>query len=128
MCNASLVVLREIGVDMGGSNVQFAVNPENGEMVVIEVNPRMSCSPALVSEVTGFSIARVAAKLAVGSMLDELRNDTTGGRTSVSFEPSVNYVVIKTPRFASEKFLAADDRLITQMKSVGKVMAMGHTV
>lgn len=128
MRNASLAVLREIGVDTGGSNVQFAVNPENGEMIVIEMNPRVSRSSALASKATGFPIAKVAAKLAVGFTLDELRNDITGGRTPASFEPSIDYVVTKIPRFAFEKFPAADDRLTTQMKSVGEVMAMGRTI
>ena len=128
MRNASLAVLREIGVDTGGSNVQFAVNPENGEMIVIEMNPRVSRSSALASKATGFPIAKVAAKLAVGFTLDELRNDITGGRTPASFEPSIDYVVTKIPRFAFEKFPAADDRLTTQMKSVGEVMAMGRTL
>ena len=127
MRNASLAVLREIGVDTGGSNVQFAVNPENGEMIVIEMNPRVSRSSALASKATGFPIAKVAAKLAVGFTLDELRNDITGGRTPASFEPSIDYVVTKIPRFAFEKFPAADDRLTTQMKSVGEVMAIGRT-
>ena len=128
MRNASLAVLREIGVDTGGSNVQFAVNPANGEMIVIEMNPRVSRSSALASKATGFPIAKVAAKLAVGFTLDELRNDITGGRTPASFEPSIDYVVTKIPRFAFEKFPAADDRLTTQMKSVGEVMAMGRTI
>ncbi|WP_314341977.1 carbamoyl-phosphate synthase large subunit [Simonsiella muelleri] len=128
MRNASLAVLREIGVDTGGSNVQFAVNPENGEMIVIEMNPRVSRSSALASKATGFPIAKVAAKLAVGFTLDELRNDITGGRTPASFEPSIDYVVTKIPRFAFEKFPAADDTLTTQMKSVGEVMAIGRTI
>ncbi|MDK4546796.1 carbamoyl-phosphate synthase large subunit [Kingella kingae] len=128
MRNASLAVLREIGVDTGGSNVQFAVNPENGEMIVIEMNPRVSRSSALASKATGFPIAKLAAKLAVGFTLDELRNDITGGRTPASFEPSIDYVVTKIPRFAFEKFPAADDTLTTQMKSVGEVMAMGRTI
>ncbi|WP_230479128.1 carbamoyl-phosphate synthase large subunit, partial [Kingella kingae] len=128
MRNASLAVLREIGVDTGGSNVQFAVNPANGEMIVIEMNPRVSRSSALASKATGFPIAKVAAKLAVGFTLDELRNDITGGRTPASFEPSIDYVVTKIPRFAFEKFPAADDTLTTQMKSVGEVMAMGRTI
>lgn len=128
MRNASLAVLREIGVDTGGSNVQFAVNPENGEMIVIEMNPRVSRSSALASKATGFPIAKVAAKLAVGFTLDELCNDITGGRTPASFEPSIDYVVTKIPRFAFEKFPAADDTLTTQMKSVGEVMAMGRTI
>ncbi len=128
MRNASLAVLREIGVDTGGSNVQFAVNPANGEMIVIEMNPRVSRSSALASKATGFPIAKVAAKLAVGYTLNELQNDITGGRTPASFEPSIDYVVTKIPRFAFEKFPAADDRLTTQMKSVGEVMAMGRTL
>ncbi|MBE2895128.1 carbamoyl-phosphate synthase large subunit [Spirabiliibacterium falconis] len=127
MRNASLAVLREIGVDTGGSNVQFAVNPENGEMIVIEMNPRVSRSSALASKATGFPIAKVAAKLAVGYTLNELRNDITGGLIPASFEPSIDYVVTKVPRFAFEKFPQADDRLTTQMKSVGEVMAMGCT-
>jgi carbamoyl-phosphate synthase large subunit len=125
--NASLAVLREIGVDTGGSNVQFAINPKDGRMVVIEMNPRVSRSSALASKATGFPIAKVAAKLAVGYTLDELRNDITGGATPASFEPSIDYVVTKVPRFAFEKFPAADSRLTTQMKSVGEVMAMGRT-
>ena len=125
--NASLAVLREIGVDTGGSNVQFAINPVDGRMVVIEMNPRVSRSSALASKATGFPIAKVAAKLAVGYTLDELRNDITGGATPASFEPSIDYVVTKIPRFAFEKFPAADSRLTTQMKSVGEVMAMGRT-
>ncbi|MCT8695842.1 carbamoyl-phosphate synthase large subunit [Glaesserella parasuis] len=125
--NASLAVLREIGVDTGGSNVQFAINPENGEMIVIEMNPRVSRSSALASKATGFPIAKVAAKLAVGYTLNELRNDITGGLIPASFEPTLDYVVTKIPRFAFEKFANADDRLTTQMKSVGEVMAMGRT-
>ena len=125
--NASLAVLREIGVDTGGSNVQFAINPQDGRMVVIEMNPRVSRSSALASKATGFPIAKVAAKLAVGYTLDELRNEITGGATPASFEPSIDYVVTKIPRFAFEKFPAADSRLTTQMKSVGEVMAMGRT-
>ena len=125
--NASLAVLREIGVDTGGSNVQFAINPEDGRMVVIEMNPRVSRSSALASKATGFPIAKVAAKLAVGYTLDELKNDITGGATPVSFEPSIDYVVTKIPRFAFEKFPTADSHLTTQMKSVGEVMAMGRT-
>ena len=125
--NASLAVLREIGVDTGGSNVQFAINPVDGRMIVIEMNPRVSRSSALASKATGFPIAKVAAKLAVGFTLDELRNDITGGATPASFEPSIDYVVTKIPRFAFEKFPAADSRLTTQMKSVGEVMAMGRT-
>ena len=125
--NASLAVLREIGVDTGGSNVQFSINPVDGRMVVIEMNPRVSRSSALASKATGFPIAKVAAKLAVGYTLDELRNDITGGATPASFEPSIDYVVTKIPRFAFEKFPTADSRLTTQMKSVGEVMAMGRT-
>ncbi len=127
MRNASLAVLREIGVDTGGSNVQFSINPNDGRMVVIEMNPRVSRSSALASKATGFPIAKVAAKLAVGYTLDELRNDITGGATPASFEPSIDYVVTKIPRFAFEKFPTADSRLTTQMKSVGEVMAMGRT-
>jgi carbamoyl-phosphate synthase large subunit len=125
--NASLAVLREIGVDTGGSNVQFAINPVDGRMVVIEMNPRVSRSSALASKATGFPIAKIAAKLAVGYTLDELRNEITGGATPASFEPSIDYVVTKIPRFAFEKFPAADSRLTTQMKSVGEVMAIGRT-
>ncbi len=125
--NASLAVLREIGVDTGGSNVQFSINPKDGRMVVIEMNPRVSRSSALASKATGFPIAKVAAKLAVGYTLDELKNDITGGATPASFEPSIDYVVTKIPRFAFEKFPMADSRLTTQMKSVGEVMAMGRT-
>jgi carbamoyl-phosphate synthase large subunit len=125
--NASLAVLREIGVDTGGSNVQFSINPVDGRMVVIEMNPRVSRSSALASKATGFPIAKVAAKLAVGYTLDELKNEITGGATPASFEPSIDYVVTKIPRFAFEKFPAADSRLTTQMKSVGEVMAMGRT-
>jgi len=127
MRNASIAVLREIGVDTGGSNVQFSVNPKDGRMIVIEMNPRVSRSSALASKATGFPIAKVAAKLAVGYTLDELKNDITGGATPASFEPSIDYVVTKVPRFAFEKFPAADNRLTTQMKSVGEVMAMGRT-
>jgi len=127
MRNASIAILREIGVDTGGSNVQFAVNPDNGRLIVIEMNPRVSRSSALASKATGFPIAKVAAKLAVGFTLDELRNDITGGATPASFEPSIDYVVTKIPRFAFEKFPAADPHLTTQMKSVGEVMAMGRT-
>ncbi len=127
MRNASLMVLREIGVDTGGSNVQFAINPDNGRLTIIEMNPRVSRSSALASKATGFPIAKVAAKLAVGYTLDELDNDITGGKTPASFEPSIDYVVTKIPRFAFEKFPQADDRLTTQMKSVGEVMAMGST-
>ncbi len=125
--NASLAVLREIGVDTGGSNVQFSINPDDGRMVVIEMNPRVSRSSALASKATGFPIAKIAAKLAVGFTLDELRNEITGGATPASFEPSIDYVVTKIPRFAFEKFPTADSRLTTQMKSVGEVMAMGRT-
>ncbi|PKO58076.1 MAG: carbamoyl phosphate synthase large subunit, partial [Betaproteobacteria bacterium HGW-Betaproteobacteria-19] len=125
--NASIAVLREIGVDTGGSNVQFAINPVDGRMIVIEMNPRVSRSSALASKATGFPIAKVAAKLAVGFTLDELRNDITGGATPAAFEPSIDYVVTKIPRFAFEKFPQANDRLTTQMKSVGEVMAMGRT-
>ncbi|MBS0316481.1 MAG: carbamoyl-phosphate synthase large subunit [Proteobacteria bacterium] len=127
MRDASLAVLREIGVDTGGSNVQFAVNPDDGRMVVIEMNPRVSRSSALASKATGFPIAKVAAKLAVGYLLSELRNEITGGETPASFEPTIDYVVTKVPRFAFEKFPQADPRLTTQMKSVGEVMAMGRT-
>ena len=126
MRNASIAVLREVGVETGGSNVQFAVNPADGRMVVIEMNPRVSRSSALASKATGFPIAKVAAKLAVGYTLDELKNDITGGATPASFEPSIDYVVTKVPRFAFEKFPQADDRLTTQMKSVGEVMAIGR--
>ncbi|MCS6764119.1 MAG: carbamoyl-phosphate synthase large subunit [Candidatus Protistobacter heckmanni] len=125
--NASLAVLREIGVDTGGSNVQFSINPVDGRMIVIEMNPRVSRSSALASKATGFPIAKVAAKLAVGYTLDELRNDITGGVTPASFEPSIDYVVTKVPRFAFEKFPQADSHLTTQMKSVGEVMAIGRT-
>ncbi|MFT6341812.1 MAG: carbamoyl-phosphate synthase large subunit [Cellvibrionaceae bacterium] len=127
MRNASLAVLREIGVETGGSNVQFSVNPKDGRLVVIEMNPRVSRSSALASKATGFPIARVAAKLAIGYTLDELQNDITGGATPVSFEPSIDYVVTKIPRFTFEKFGDADARLTTQMKSVGEVMAIGRT-
>ena len=127
MRNASLAVLREIGVDTGGSNVQFAINPKDGRMIVIEMNPRVSRSSALASKATGFPIAKVAAKLAVGFTLDELRNEITGGVTPASFEPSIDYVVTKIPRFAFEKFPTADSHLTTQMKSVGEVMAIGRT-
>ena len=127
MRDASIAVLREIGVDTGGSNVQFAINPQDGRMVVIEMNPRVSRSSALASKATGFPIAKVAAKLAVGYTLDELRNDITGGATPASFEPTIDYVVTKVPRFAFEKFPQANDRLTTQMKSVGEVMAIGRT-
>jgi carbamoyl-phosphate synthase large subunit len=127
MRNASIAVLREIGVETGGSNVQFAVNPVDGRLVVIEMNPRVSRSSALASKATGFPIAKVAAKLAVGYTLDELQNDITGGATPASFEPSIDYVVTKIPRFAFEKFSAANAKLTTQMKSVGEVMAIGRT-
>ncbi|TMH16959.1 MAG: carbamoyl-phosphate synthase large subunit, partial [Betaproteobacteria bacterium] len=127
MRDAAIAVLREIGVDTGGSNVQFAVNPEDGRMLVIEMNPRVSRSSALASKATGFPIAKVAAKLAVGYTLDELRNEITGGATPASFEPSIDYIVTKVPRFAFEKFPQANDRLTTQMKSVGEVMAIGRT-
>ena len=127
MRNASIAVLREIGVETGGSNVQFAVNPDNGRLVVIEMNPRVSRSSALASKATGFPIAKVAAKLAVGYTLDELHNDITGGATPASFEPSIDYVVTKVPRFAFEKFNQANQKLTTQMKSVGEVMAIGRT-
>jgi len=127
MRNASIAVLRKIGVDTGGSNVQFAVNPKDGRLIVIEMNPRVSRSSALASKATGFPIAKVAAKLSVGYTLDELRNDITGGATPASFEPSIDYVVTKIPRFTFEKFKGANDRLTTQMKSVGEVMAIGRT-
>jgi len=127
MRDASLAVLREIGVDTGGSNVQFAINPENGRMIIIEMNPRVSRSSALASKATGFPIAKVAAKLAVGYTLDELQNDITGGATPASFEPSIDYVVTKIPRFTFEKFPQAEATLTTQMKSVGEVMAIGRS-
>ncbi len=127
MRNASIAILREVGVDTGGSNVQFSIDPVNGRMIVIEMNPRVSRSSALASKATGFPIAKVAAKLAVGYTLDELRNEITGGATPASFEPSIDYVVTKVPRFAFEKFQAADNHLTTQMKSVGEVMAIGRT-
>jgi carbamoyl-phosphate synthase large subunit len=127
MRDASVAVLRKIGVETGGSNVQFAVNPEDGRLLVIEMNPRVSRSSALASKATGFPIAKIAAKLAVGYTLDELKNDITGGATPASFEPSIDYVVTKIPRFTFEKFPAANDRLTTQMKSVGEVMAIGRT-
>ncbi|HXZ48174.1 MAG TPA: carbamoyl-phosphate synthase large subunit [Usitatibacter sp.] len=126
MRDASIACLREIGVETGGSNVQFAVNPDDGRMVIIEMNPRVSRSSALASKATGFPIAKIAAKLAVGYTLDELRNDITGGATPASFEPTIDYVVTKVPRFAFEKFKQADDHLTTQMKSVGEVMAIGR--
>ncbi len=125
--DASIAVLRKIGVDTGGSNVQFGINAEDGRVVVIEMNPRVSRSSALASKATGFPIAKIAAKLAVGYTLDELKNDITGGLTPASFEPSIDYVVTKIPRFAFEKFPAADARLTTQMKSVGEVMAIGRS-
>ena len=125
--NASIAVLREIGVETGGSNVQFAINPQDGRMLVIEMNPRVSRSSALASKATGFPIAKIAAKLAVGYTLNELGNDITGGVTPASFEPTIDYVVTKIPRFAFEKFPQANDRLTTQMKSVGEVMAIGRT-
>ncbi|HET8897186.1 MAG TPA: carbamoyl-phosphate synthase large subunit, partial [Rhodanobacteraceae bacterium] len=125
--DASIAVLRKIGVDTGGSNVQFGINPDDGRVVVIEMNPRVSRSSALASKATGFPIAKVAAKLAVGYTLDELKNDITGGKTPASFEPTIDYVVTKIPRFAFEKFPRADARLTTQMKSVGEVMAMGRS-
>src|SRR5690554_544931 len=125
--DASIAVLREIGVETGGSNVQFAMNPQNGRLIVIEMNPRVSRSSALASKATGFPIAKVAARLAVGYTLDELRNEITGGATPASFEPTIDYVVTKVPRFAFEKFPQADSRLTTQMKSVGEVMAIGRT-
>jgi carbamoyl-phosphate synthase large subunit len=127
MRDASIAVLRKIGVDTGGSNVQFAVNPQDGRLLVIEMNPRVSRSSALASKATGFPIAKIAAKLAVGYTLDELKNDITGGATPAAFEPSIDYVVTKIPRFTFEKFPAANDRLTTQMKSVGEVMAIGRT-
>ncbi|MFT7052921.1 MAG: carbamoyl-phosphate synthase large subunit [Psychromonas sp.] len=126
MRNASLAVLREIGVETGGSNVQFGINPEDGRMVLIEMNPRVSRSSALASKATGFPIARIAAKLAIGYTLDELQNDITGGKTPASFEPTIDYVVTKIPRFNFEKFANSNDRLTTQMKSVGEVMAIGR--
>src|SRR3954449_1512200 len=127
MRDASIACLREIGVDTGGSNVQFGIHPLDGRMVVIEMNPRVSRSSALASKATGFPIAKVAAKLAVGYTLDEIANDITGGATPASFEPTIDYVVTKIPRFAFEKFPGANDRLTTQMKSVGEVMAIGRT-
>ncbi|RBW46718.1 carbamoyl phosphate synthase large subunit [Psychromonas sp. B3M02] len=126
MRNASLAVLREIGVETGGSNVQFGINPEDGRMVLIEMNPRVSRSSALASKATGFPIAKIAAKLAIGYTLDELQNDITGGKTPASFEPTIDYVVTKIPRFNFEKFANSNDRLTTQMKSVGEVMAIGR--
>src|SRR5579864_5476032 len=127
MRDASVAVLRKIGVDTGGSNVQFAVSPQDGRLLIIEMNPRVSRSSALASKATGFPIAKIAAKLAVGYTLDELKNDITGGATPASFEPTIDYVVVKIPRFTFEKFPAANDRLTTQMKSVGEVMAIGRT-
>src|SRR5574340_1086718 len=127
MRDAAIAIIREIGVETGGSNIQFAIHPQTGEMVVIEMNPRVSRSSALASTATGFPIATVAAKLAVGYTLDELQNEITGGATPASFEPSIDYVVTKVPRFAFEKFPQADDRLTTQMKSVGEVMAIGRS-
>src|SRR6187399_2315847 len=127
MRNASIAVLRKIGVETGGSNVQFAVSPKDGRLLVIEMNPRVSRSSALASKATGFPIAKIAAKLAVGYTLDELSNDITGGATPASFEPTIDYVVTKIPRFTFEKFPAANSRLTTQMKSVGEVMAIGRT-
>ncbi len=126
MRNASIAILRKIGVDTGGSNVQFAVNPKNGKLVVIEMNPRVSRSSALASKATGFPIAKIAAKLAIGYSLDELKNEITGGATPASFEPTIDYVVTKIPRFAFEKFPNANNRLTTQMKSVGEVMSIGR--
>ena len=127
MRDASIAILREIGVETGGSNVQFAVNPEDGRMVVIEMNPRVSRSSALASKATGFPIAKVAARLAVGYTLDELENDITAGAMPAAFEPTIDYVVTKIPRFAFEKFPGADPVLTTSMKSVGEVMAIGRT-
>src|SRR5690606_22121590 len=126
MRDASIEVLRKIGIETGGSNVQFAVNPEDGRMLVIEMNPRVSRSSALASKATGFPIAKIAAKLAVGYTLDELQNDITGGATPASFEPAIDYVVTKIPRFTFEKFPGSNTRLTTQMKSVGEVMAVGR--
>ena len=126
MRNASIDVLRKIGVETGGSNVQFALNPEDGRLLIIEMNPRVSRSSALASKATGFPIAKIAAKLAIGYTLDELRNDITGGATPASFEPTIDYVVTKIPRFTFEKFPGANDRLTIQMKSVGEVMAIGR--
>ena len=124
--DAALRIIREIGVDTGGSNIQFGINPANGEMVVIEMNPRVSRSSALASKATGFPIAKIAAKLAIGYTLDEITNDITGV-TKASFEPAIDYVVVKIPRFAFQKFKGADPTLTTQMKSVGEVMAIGRT-
>ncbi len=127
MRNASIAILRKIGVETGGSNVQFSLNPKNGRLIVIEMNPRVSRSSALASKATGFPIAKIAAKLAVGYTLDELDNEITGGQTPASFEPSLDYIVTKIPRFNFEKFPEASNTLTTQMKSVGEVMAMGRT-
>src|SRR5690606_15196362 len=127
MRNASIAVLRKIGVECGGSNVQFALNPADGRLLIIEMNPRVSRSSALASKATGFPIAQIAAKLAVGYTLDELKNDITGGATPAAFEPTIDYVVTKIPRFTFEKFPGANDRLTTQMKSVGEAMAIGRT-
>src|SRR6185369_4587779 len=127
MRDASFAVIREIGVETGGSNIQFAVNPENGRMVVIEMNPRVSRSSALASKATGFPIAKIAAKLAVGYTLDEINNDITR-ETPASFEPTLDYVVTKIPRFAFEKFRGAEPILSTAMKSVGEVMAIGRSI
>jgi carbamoyl-phosphate synthase large subunit len=126
MRDASIAIIREIGVDTGGSNIQFAVHPENGKLVVIEMNPRVSRSSALASKATGFPIAKIAAKLAVGLTLDEIPNDITK-ETPASFEPTIDYVVVKFPRFAFEKFPEADPTLTTQMKSVGEAMSIGRT-
>ncbi len=125
--DASIAVLRKIGVDTGGSNVQFAINPDDGRVLVIEMNPRVSRSSALASKATGFPIAKIAAKLAVGYTLNELKNEITGGATPASFEPTIDYVVTKIPRFTFEKFPGANTRLTTQMKSVGEAMAIGRT-
>jgi len=127
MRNSSMAVLREIGVETGGSNVQFSVNPKTSRLIVFKMNPRVSRSSALASKATGFSIAKVAAKMAVGYTLDQLMNDITGGRTPASFEPSIDYVLTKIPRFNFEKFAGANDHLTTQIKSVGEVMAIGRT-
>jgi carbamoyl-phosphate synthase large subunit len=126
MRDASFSIIRAVGVETGGSNIQFAVNPENGRLVVIEMNPRVSRSSALASKATGFPIAKIAAKLAVGYLLDEIKNDITK-ETPASFEPTIDYVVVKVPRFAFEKFPQADPTLTTQMKSVGEAMAIGRT-
>ena len=128
MRDASIAVLREIGVETGGSNVQFGVNPKDGRMVVIEMNPRVSRSSALASKATGFPIAKIAAKLAVGYTLDELDNDITNGRTPASFEPTIDYVVTKIPRFNFEKFKGTNKNLTTAMKSVGEVMSIGRNM